>query len=206
MGGNSWNMGRMPPVDIEQLDYVVSFKQFTEYLRHTHPRSHFDDDEIQKRYGRYKEKVTTKQLAAFFEANKDKQWFQEKYHPSFSQERSADVKRRRRLLLESFLKDLKDGKYDDVLYDASSHKQDEDIKEATEEPQEATADSTDAPAEELVNHLVIKTVPPTIARQKIIEVMDKRSNSIYDSYTTRIFRCVKELKVSIALCYPNQAP
>ncbi|KAI9319051.1 hypothetical protein BX666DRAFT_2025391 [Dichotomocladium elegans] len=172
-------------VDLDQLDYIVSFKQFCEHLRSVHSRSQFDEDELQKRYQHYKEKVQARQLNNFFNSNKDKQWFLEKYHPTASRERLADMKKRRQQNLKQFMSDLNEGKYDDVDYDAPAAKV-ESTSATDKEPMEELSMSTSAPVadkptgtsssgtsavdQEYENQLVIKTVPPTIARQRIIEM------------------------------------
>ncbi|KAI9278683.1 hypothetical protein BDA99DRAFT_13548 [Phascolomyces articulosus] len=190
MGGGWPAMGRMPAPDLDQLDYVVNFKQFCDHLRSVHSRSQFDEDELKKRYQQYKEKVIARQLSTFFNNNKDKQWFQEKYHPKIAKDRIDDMKRRRMEYLEEFKKNLENGKYDDVNYDAKSsteqgsgNNNNEDtsaaVTAATDEkekeddnPEEntTTGEDTDMSAKEYADHLIIKTVPPTIARQKIIEM------------------------------------
>ncbi|KAI8380887.1 uncharacterized protein BYT42DRAFT_284922 [Radiomyces spectabilis] len=179
MMGAGWpNMARPQPVDPNQLDYIIPFKQYCDYLRQTHSRSHFDDDELQKRYAKYKEKATARQLNTFFNNNKDKEWFQEKYHPKISEPRIADMKQRRRHQLDQFLIDLRNGVYDAIQYDEKP------ITSASKSPEEPGAESlanakeekADIPAADIAssieyeNQLVIKTVPPTIARQRIIEM------------------------------------
>lgn len=89
-------------IDPNQLDYLVPFKQFYDYTRRTATRR-IDDDDMQKRYAHYKEKFAARQLAQFFVANKDKEWFQEKYHPKLSQPRYEDIKLRRKRYLKTFL-------------------------------------------------------------------------------------------------------
>ncbi|KAI8140367.1 hypothetical protein BJV82DRAFT_645835 [Fennellomyces sp. T-0311] len=164
----------MPTVDLDQLDYVVPFKQFCDHLRTVHSRSHFDEDELQKRYQHYKEKVLARQLSSFFASNKDKQWFQEKYHPKLSKDRIDDTKRRRLLNLLEFQNQLNDGKYDEVNYDAPKAAQDtagnDEQKDEAEAGNTSGQEDQDMSAVEYESHLIIKTVPPTIARQKIIEM------------------------------------
>lgn len=154
-------------MDPTQLDYLVSFKQFSDYTKRTAGRR-LDEDDIQKRFAHYREKFSARQIVQFFEANKEKEWFQEKYHPSISRPRQEDVKERRRRYLGQFLEALEKGEYDQVRYDkiaqsTSTNGEDDD------EPDVSGATDEDGNAE-YEPHLVIKTVPPTIAREKIIEV------------------------------------
>lgn len=147
-------------VDPSQLDYLISFKQYCDYLRNAHPRSHFDDDEYTKKYTAYKEKFNAKQLEGFFELQKEKEWFQEKYHPTFSADRKQEIKQLKRRYFDQYLKDLEAGKYDDVRFD---------------EPEGGFAQQEASPSnvgnsDEWEPRLIIKTVPPTIPRNKIVEV------------------------------------
>ncbi|KAI9469006.1 MAG: hypothetical protein EXX96DRAFT_590070 [Benjaminiella poitrasii] len=178
--GWTGNLGRLPLVDPAQLDYLVSFKQFSEYTKRTANRR-IDEEDIQKRFAHYKEKFAARQLAQFFTANQDKEWFQEKYHPNLSRPRQEDVKVRRRRYLNEFLQELEKGDYDDVRYEikagqtASSFSNPQATNEDDEvENVSSTADSNEDDANiEYETKLVIKTVPPTIAREKILEFCSK---------------------------------
>lgn len=162
------------------MDYLVPFKQFNDFTRRTSTRR-IDDEDMQARYAAYKEKFSSRQLAQFFVANKDKEWFQEKYHPKKSQPRYEDIKDRRRRYLKTFVEDLEKGVYDDINFDkkedgaaaanadaAAENENKEEKKEG--EAVTATAENGDDADAEYESCLVIKTVPPTIAREKIMEV------------------------------------
>ncbi|KAI9303394.1 hypothetical protein BJ944DRAFT_232205 [Cunninghamella echinulata] len=171
---------RVPLIDPNQLDHIVPFKQFCDYLRQTHSRSHFTDEELQKRYDEYKEKISAKQLAQFFNNNKEKQWFMEKYHPNESKDRVGSMKQRRKDAFNNFMEALKNGKYDTVQYDIDG----KEALENNDNDENATTDNKPATTttnennntgsnEEYENQLVIKTVPPTISRQKITDMCNK---------------------------------
>jgi hypothetical protein len=126
-----------------------------------------DDDELQKRYAQYKDSLTSRQLTQFFNTNKDKEWFKEKYHPTVSLSRCQDTKERRQKYLAKFLIELASGQYDNVGYDKEGQSTGDD----TEEPEEALVEtSNNDNEEEYEPYLVIKTVPPTISRDRIKEV------------------------------------
>lgn len=166
------NVNRFPLVDPAQLDYLVPFKQFYEYTKRTATRR-VDDEDMQKRFAHYKEKFAARQLAQFFVANKEKEWFQEKYHPTLSHPRYEDIKARRRRYLQEFLGELAKGDYDAVCYDKDdtaatpSNNEEEDTDAMVSASNDNTEDETNV---EYESRLVIKTVPPTIAREKIMEV------------------------------------
>ncbi|KAF7720961.1 hypothetical protein EC973_005674 [Apophysomyces ossiformis] len=175
VGGRWPSIGRIPPIDPNQFDFLMPYKQFCEYLRQTYPRSQFDDSELQSRYGKYKAKYAARQLSLFFNSNKDKQWFQEKYHPTVSLPRIQEMKQRRRKYQKEFLIALEEGKYDDIRYDeqvspdqatSNDHKEDGEVEKDNENETEVQNDDN----LEYEPHLIIKTVPPTIPRQRIIEM------------------------------------
>lgn len=162
-------------IDPNQLDYLVPFKQFYDYTRRTATRR-IDDDDMQKRYAHYKEKFAARQLAQFFVANKDKEWFQEKYHPKLSQPRYEDIKLRRKRYLKTFLDELEKGDYDEIRFDkdgqanpaaADGNNDDDSGPEIITEAPKPDENNNN---EEYETRLVIKTVPPTIPREKILEV------------------------------------
>ncbi|KAI8983500.1 hypothetical protein BDB01DRAFT_791017 [Pilobolus umbonatus] len=177
---SNWNgsVGRFT-IDPLQLDYLVSFKQFYEYTKRTASRR-IDDDDMQKRYANYKEKFAARQLAQFFIANKDKEWFQEKYHPTLSIPRYEDIKLRRKRYLRQFLDELQKGEYDAVQYDQSSQTSVGAPNTLITEDPSDEPDVGDLSNEAVLNdndgnieyepQLVIKTVPPTISREKILEM------------------------------------
>ncbi|KAI8987865.1 arsenite-resistance protein 2-domain-containing protein, partial [Mycotypha africana] len=168
MMNHGWNgpMNRYPLVDPLQLDYQVSFKQFAEYMKRTSNNQRIDDEELQKRFAVYREKFAARQLTTFFNANKEKEWFQEKYHPTLSIPRQEDVKMLRRRYLQEFLVELEKGEFDNVNFDKKDEADTDDNKMNVDSAAE------DANAE-YESRLVIKTVPPTIARKKIKEMCCK---------------------------------
>ncbi|CAO0798763.1 unnamed protein product [Mucor circinelloides] len=169
--GWAGNVDRFTPVDPAQLDYLVPFKHFFEFTRRTSTRR-IDDEDMQKRFAHYKEKFAVRLLAQFFAANKDKEWFQDKYHPTISIPRLDDIKIRRRRYLKEFLEELERGNYDKVNYDKDGPitTQNDDDEPAEAVGTESNEDDANA---EYETRLVIKTVPPTIAREKIMEMCKK---------------------------------
>lgn len=172
----------------------MPLKQFSDYTKRTAGRR-IDEEEIQKRYALYKEKFLSRQLAQFFDANKEKEWFQEKYHPIISRPRQDDVKERRRRYLNEFLEALQKGDYDQVRYDKNAQSTTT-IGEDEDEPENTTTEASEEDGNaEYESYLVIKTVPPTIAREKIIEVSKQKEQvGLYSFY---YLRCAKKWKASI---------
>lgn len=175
------------------MDYLVPFKHFNEYTKRSLSRR-IDDEDMQKRYAHYKEKFAARQLAQFFTANKEKEWFQEKYHPKLSLPRFNDIKSRRKRYLNNFLEDLEKGEFDDIQYDKEGQATTENTK--NEEETETEAMNADDSNAEYETRLVIKTVPPTIAREKIIEVKKKKSSITItiENINFSRYRCVTKLK------------
>ncbi|CAO3697202.1 unnamed protein product [Rhizopus stolonifer] len=157
MGNPAWSRFSLDP---NQLDYIVPYKQFNEYTRRNSSRR-LDDEEVQKRYVHYKEKFAARQLSNFFSANKDKQWFLEKYHPAQSRARHEDMIERRKRYLKEFMVSLERGELDNIQLDKVA-------EEELDVKQEVIKEE-----EEYESRLIIKTVPPTIAREKILEMCSK---------------------------------
>ncbi|KAI8070761.1 arsenite-resistance protein 2-domain-containing protein [Gongronella butleri] len=135
-----------------QLDYIVPFRQFSDYVRQKSGKQ-VSDDEVQRQFDEYKEKVSAKQLDAFFNNNKDKQWFLEKYHPEHAQGRINTVYEQRRIALERFRAALPDLDHEAIQLDYDANPDKDDHMHLYQQQQ-----------------LIIKAVPPTIAREKIEEM------------------------------------
>ncbi|CAO3625994.1 unnamed protein product [Cunninghamella blakesleeana] len=109
-------LGFKPPHP-SSFDYIIPYKQYCEYIRYTHPSKRLDDHDLKRRYESYKEDFNAQQLAKFFEANKDKQWFLEKYHPTHSQLRKNELKERRLRYYHAFMNDIDNGLLDSIELD-----------------------------------------------------------------------------------------
>ncbi|KAI8342425.1 arsenite-resistance protein 2-domain-containing protein [Chlamydoabsidia padenii] len=173
-GGNWSSMSRITLIDPLQLEYVVPFKQYREYLRQTQPKIPFTDEDLQKEYDDYKEKMGTKQLALFFFNNKEKQWFLEKYHPQASTLRVDDVKKRRLYNFTKFMQSLQQGEFDRIQHDAyEGNTTDMNDSDDNNMDNKSLDNNSTCSNESYENQLVIKAVPPTIPRQKIIDMCNK---------------------------------
>ncbi|RUS12953.1 hypothetical protein BC937DRAFT_86615, partial [Endogone sp. FLAS-F59071] len=180
-------LARPPLADPNQLDYLVTFKHFCEHLRGVQSSQIFDDDELQKRYAIYKENFAARQLAAFFERHRKAEWFVEKYHPVKSVSRVEEARALRHRLYDKFVGELAQGKYDDADFDepeqaALTRKEKKEGEEGEAEGEEQGGmDASDikmmedageqqqqGESEQLSYKLIIKTVPPSISRKKIV--------------------------------------
>lgn len=155
------------PANPDTFDYIIPFKQYCDYLRYTHPYKRLDDHESRRRYDHYKDAFHAKQLANFFEANKDKQWFLEKYHPVLSEPRKEELKQRRLRYLDQFMEELEQGQLDDVVLDEGKPYTLNLQGNINDGPLQ---DGDDDDADVFENRLVIKTVLPTIPRENILKV------------------------------------
>ncbi|KAF9897921.1 hypothetical protein BX616_004759, partial [Lobosporangium transversale] len=188
--------GEMPPNwgnadridDPMKLDHLISFKQYCEYLRNLDRASHrykrYSDEELQSRYGTYKEEFTAKQYAAFFDVHKTEAWFQEKYHPDLSKSRAEEAQTLRRARYNKFVEDLAAGKYDNTTCDeAAAKKANAASAEAKTEKSE-----TDGEASESVDKdgdvklasedseepwLYLRAILPNVTRSSILERCEK---------------------------------
>ncbi|KAG0344204.1 hypothetical protein BG004_004639 [Podila humilis] len=168
--------------DPMKLDHLITFKQYCEYLRNLDRASHrykrYTDEELQTRYGTYREEFNAKQLAGFFEAEKSHAWFLEKYHPELSQSRTEESLTLKRSLFDAFIVDLAAGKYDQTTCDEAAAKKLA-AKESGETKEEKSADgeaSVDKDgdvklggSEDGESMLYLRTVLPTVTRDSILE-------------------------------------
>ncbi|CAG8444096.1 8646_t:CDS:10, partial [Diversispora eburnea] len=154
--------GRQEPLkDPEQLDFLVTFKYFAEFLQSSQPKVRFTDDDLHKRYNDYKEIFAIKQLKSFFEVHKKEEWFLEKYHPKFMEPRVIATKELKKKNYQQFVADMKKGLFDSIINDVveeSIIKDEIKIENITTEKNDVDEDA---------NRLFIKSVSPSIARQKI---------------------------------------
>ncbi|CAB4434531.1 unnamed protein product [Rhizophagus irregularis] len=123
------------PKDPDQLDFLVTFKYYSEFMQHSNPKNRLSDEELHKKYNEYKEAFALKQLKTFFESHKKEEWFLEKYHPKYIQERAIVTKELKKDLYKQFISDLKEGLLDKINNDASedSVKQEDGVKTKIEE-------------------------------------------------------------------------
>ncbi|KAG9298191.1 hypothetical protein G9A89_002679 [Geosiphon pyriformis] len=150
---------REPPKDPTELDFLVTFKYFVDYII-TQNKVHPDDDELHKLYTKYKEEFGLRQLRTFFEAHRNEEWFLEKYHPVHMSKRGEETNLLKKQLHAKFISDLKAGKFDNICHEESDNK----------EETKADGPETKSEIEDEGNRLFIKSVPPTIQREKIVNM------------------------------------
>ncbi|KAG0328940.1 hypothetical protein BGZ99_004014 [Dissophora globulifera] len=195
-GPDSMPYGDMPPGwgnpdridDPMKLDHLISFKQYCEHLRNIDRASHrykrYTDEELQSRYGTYKEEFTGKQYAAFFDAHKAEAWFQEKYHPDQAKERAEEARTLRKARYSQFVEDLAAGKYDNTTCDEAVAKKASAAAAGTKtEKVDADGESTEqmdkdgdikvAEEGETESWLYLRNVLPNVSRASILERCEK---------------------------------
>ncbi|KAF9433422.1 hypothetical protein BGZ76_009480 [Entomortierella beljakovae] len=191
-GADHLPYGDMPPGwgnadridDPMKLDHLISFKQYCEHLRNIDRASHrykrYTDEELQARYGTYKEEFTAKQYAAFFEAHKQEAWFQEKYHPDLSKTRLEEAQTLRKARHAKFIEDLAAGKYDNTTCDPKKANATAEAKTEKLETEAESAESIDKDGDIAItgeestdSWLYLRNVLPNVSRSSIIERCEK---------------------------------
>ncbi|KAI8603483.1 hypothetical protein EDD21DRAFT_30538 [Dissophora ornata] len=184
-GDMSWgNSDRID--DPMKLDHLISFKQYCEHLRNLDRASHrykrYTDEELQTRYGTYKEEFTAKQYASFFDAHKAEAWFQEKYHPDFSKTRAEEARTLRKARYGKFIEDLAAGKYDNTTCDEALAKKASAAAGAKAEKSDADGGSSEqvdkdgdikTTEDDTDCWLYLRTILPNVARASILERCEK---------------------------------
>ncbi|KAI9342753.1 hypothetical protein DFJ73DRAFT_842247 [Zopfochytrium polystomum] len=185
------NGGRMMEDPLE-LDYMVPFRQYAEFLKSKSRSSRQpepDEEEMRKKYQTYKENFQSKILTSFFEEHKSSDWFREKYHPIDSKPLKDEINGRKRELFPVFLNELQQGRLDHVCFDDVAAKSsstpaapadpsaDTEIGDADDAMLKASssvnvdeASKTHLPPPIPVNGLFLKAVPPTVKREQISEL------------------------------------
>ncbi|KAF9932684.1 hypothetical protein BGZ65_004375, partial [Modicella reniformis] len=182
----NWGGGNVDRIDDPmKLDHLISFKQYCEYLRNLDRASHrykrYTDEELQSRYGTYKEEFTAKQYTSFFDAHKTEAWFQEKYHPDFSKTRADESRILRRTRYSKFIEDLAAGKYDNTTCDESVAKKQAESKPEKVDAVAETSSQADKDGDIKIPDegdaescwLYLRTVLPNVTRSAILERCQK---------------------------------
>lgn len=187
-GGMGWNGGAGPPnsrpKDPAKLDFLLNFREFAEYIEVSDGFKR-SEDELSKRYTIYKENLVAKQAQSFFETHKEIEWFREKYHPVESKPIRQETLERRRVLLTEFMARMEEGKLDGVDFDEIPE-----IENASNAQEISSPDaSDDTPLfrlwkemnpDRLKRTIFIKTISPTLARQKVLDMCKNALGDRFD--------------------------
>ncbi|WAQ91949.1 hypothetical protein PtA15_15A342 [Puccinia triticina] len=116
-GGPTHSRSHLTPPS--ELPYLVSFRYFADFMRSTSPHIADDKEKLAEQWKRYRLDHTRKQLVAFFEENRNKAWFREKYQPGpeFEELRQRLRKKGREGKVEGFISRLEKGDLDIINYD-----------------------------------------------------------------------------------------
>lgn len=116
-GGNSYSRSLLTPPS--ELPYLVTFRYFADFMRSTSPHIADDKDKLAEQWKRYRQDHTRKQLVTFFDENKSKAWFREKYQPGaeFDELRERLKKKGREGKIDRFMSRLQSGDLDILNYD-----------------------------------------------------------------------------------------
>ncbi|CAG8532552.1 7031_t:CDS:10 [Acaulospora colombiana] len=150
--------------DPDQLDFLVTFKYFAEFLQSSQPKVRFTDDDLHKRYNDYKEAFGVKQLKTFFDAHKKEEWFLEKYHPKHMGPRIEATKILKRKGYNQFLEDLKEGLFDNIINDV--------VEESKDDMKVEDSNTEKNDPDEDANRLFIKSVSPKISGFKYLALSE----------------------------------
>ncbi|KNE98612.1 hypothetical protein PSTG_08164 [Puccinia striiformis f. sp. tritici PST-78] len=119
MGRGAPNHSRSHLTPPSELPHLVTFRYFADFMRSTSPHIADDKEKLADQWRRYRQDHTRKQLVAFFEENRAKAWFREKYQPGpeFEELRQRLKKKGREGKIEGFISRLEKGDLDILNYD-----------------------------------------------------------------------------------------
>ncbi|TIA80398.1 hypothetical protein E3P77_02387 [Wallemia ichthyophaga] len=154
---NTSNSSQSIPVNPNDLEYLIGFKDFIFWLKLSgkfNPNE--DKDELYNKYLEYRKLFHSRQCYTLFLQQKHQPWFVEKYYPSKEDHRNHLKLRGWNSKPRDFIEDLNSGAFDSVSFD----KPPKDSNESTQ-----TTPYTIQPP----NHpqLFIKSIPPAIGRSKL---------------------------------------
>lgn len=111
------------PLDLldppERLDYQVTFRYYTDYIRSTNPALASDSEALEAAWQQYQIDFKRRGTVGFFEEMKDQSWFKEKYDPSKEMEslRVRLKKKGREGGMQRFLNEFEAGNLEAISYD-----------------------------------------------------------------------------------------
>ncbi|PLW18270.1 hypothetical protein PCASD_16065 [Puccinia coronata f. sp. avenae] len=139
-GGSNHSRSHLTPPS--EMPYLVSFRYFADFMRSTSPHIADDKDKLAEQWKRYRQDHSRKQLVTFFEENRAKAWFREKYQPDpeLGELRQRLKKKGREGKVEGFISRLQTGDLDIVHYDyvptSASNRKLMAVKATTNQPDE----------------------------------------------------------------------
>ncbi len=143
-GGANGINGAAPAFDPLQADFVMPFRQYSDYHKAMGKASEPAGD-LGKDYQAYREAATKRALRSFFDKHKNDIWFKERYHPGadFAEKRKLRRRLGRKGLKAAWLGQLKEGKLDKVNFDIRSKPADALGKEEGSSSKTAAESSTE---------------------------------------------------------------
>ncbi|KAI8053415.1 hypothetical protein BDF22DRAFT_474611 [Syncephalis plumigaleata] len=151
--------------DPYKLDYMVSFRQFADYVNNRTRGRRYDDRDLSEQYAAYKRDCTKRQCKKFYEAHKEMAWFREKYHPMERRRWLDEVRTIKIENYKQFKEDAEAGNLDNISLDEGG-------------PIEASVMDIDAEAES-DTILFVKSITPAIGRDKVVEMCKSVENFRY---------------------------
>lgn len=105
--------------DPETLEYEVTFRYFSDYTRSVNMHLANDASALEAAYKRYKSDFERRGVLAFFNVQKDVEWFRERYHPGpeMTQLRENCKRKGREGKMQRFLDELEGGQLDALTLD-----------------------------------------------------------------------------------------
>ena len=103
----------------EALDYQVTFRYFTDYIRSSNPSLAADATALEAAWQQYQVDFKRRGTVSFFEEMKDQSWFKEKYDPSKEMEllRMRLKKKGREGGMQRFLNEFEAGNLEAISFD-----------------------------------------------------------------------------------------
>jgi SERRATE/Ars2, N-terminal domain len=112
-------------LDPYTLDHIVPFTYFCEWYKQANARtlskgSEISKDELQESFIKYRDDLLARTAKDFVKDHSAEAWFREKYDPTLGPPTRNKLIEYRKWLYQSFMKDLDEGKFDDLALDGAA--------------------------------------------------------------------------------------
>ncbi|KAJ2507961.1 hypothetical protein GGI11_006212 [Coemansia sp. RSA 2049] len=181
MGGGRGSRGGgngMP--DPRTFEHIVPFKYFAEWIKTQDGGRRLEQEDIRERYEDYRREALQRLYTQFFGEHKSDDWFGERFDPDRRKDYIARLNERKVENLHDFMADLEAGKFDKLTHTATTEQvmqYEVNRRDPASAGRLGGSDEDDEASE--TNTLFIRTVPPSVPRSALEEVLQKQAGFRY---------------------------
>ncbi|CED84199.1 arsenite-resistant protein asr2 [Phaffia rhodozyma] len=174
------NSSTVIATDPDLSEHLMHFSDWAAAFRYQNPEVVATDDpmeqpkKMQERYETYRKKFLSRQLYGLFLLKKSECWFVEKYslEPEMVAMRERVSQEGRIGLVDAFVTELKDGKFDQVSFDQVDGKDEKSELKPSEEEEDLRGDAQKqlVSVQPIPNQIFIKSLSPNVSRESVEKI------------------------------------